>query len=269
MSIIDLSGENRNNLMIPTRRRCSFCRTQGHNISTCNDDRLTYFEHECRIEKRHFEFSNNPRTMFRNWLCGKSILFPQIVRSFAVRNCGSRMNSNINVCIDNIIIYIYQDTTISNDVTQNLNVNEFESVMRIYSNLILSARDTNNRLETQTLLNTILEAESLLAFGNYIFQNETSLQRDNKFTFVSILEETHDTEEICDCAICYEDDIKNINFVKLNCNHKFCNLCLEKSIESKPDNKTPCCALCRSEIKTMTFKDENIKKEFSKFSLNA
>ena len=37
MNIIDLTGENRNNL---TRHRCSFCRTQGHNINNCNDDRL-------------------------------------------------------------------------------------------------------------------------------------------------------------------------------------------------------------------------------------
>jgi hypothetical protein len=255
MNIIDLTGENRNNLMVPSRRRCSFCRIHGHNISTCNDNRLTNFERECRIEKQHCEFSINPRTMFRNWLCDKSILSPYVVQSFAVRKCGSRMSNNMNVCIDNIIDYIYQDTNVLNNIISNINVNRGENLIRNINYVILSRE-----------INSMLEAEILLGFRDYIFQNDTSLPRDNKFTFVSKLDKTNDSEEICDCAICYEDDIKNINFVKLNCNHKFCNTCLKKAIESTQNNKTPCCALCRSEIKTITFKDENIKKEFCKFS---
>jgi len=253
MNIIDLTGENRNTLM-PSRRRCSFCRTQGHNISTCNDNRLVNFERECRIEKQHCEFNDNSRTLFRNWLCDKSIFVPCVVRSFAVRKCSSRMSNNMNACIDDIIVYIYQDITTSNHIISNMNVNRDENLMRNINYIILS-REINN----------ILEAEILLGFRDYIFQNETPLPRDSKFSFVSKLEKTNDTEEICDCAICYDDDIKNINFVKLNCNHKFCNTCLKKSIESTQNNKTPCCALCRTEIKILTFKDENIKNEFCKF----
>jgi hypothetical protein len=256
MNIIDLTGENRNNLTRVATRRCSFCRIQGHNINNCNDNRLIVFENDCRIEKQRFELSNNPRTMFRNWLCDKSILLPFIVRSFAVRKCGSRMSDNINICIDNIIRYIYPDNESNDIIIINPNDNEFENFMRnIY---YLSTREMNN----------ILEAEILLNFRNYIFQNETSSQKDNRFTFVSELDETNnDTNDICECAICYDDDIKNINFVKLNCNHKFCNTCLEKSIKNRQVN-IPCCALCRSEIKTMTFKDKNIKKDFCKFNLH-
>ena len=251
MSLDNLTGENRNNLMVQTRRRCSFCRTQGHNISSCNDNRLTNFESECRIEKQHCEFSINPRIMFRNWLCDKSILFPHIVRTFAVRKCGSLMRHTINVCIDNIVQYIYQDMNESIDIIPTPNDNGFGNLMRSI-NYVIFTRDRNN----------ILEADILLGFRNYIFQNETSLQRDTKFAFVSKLEETPDTKEFCDCAICYEDDIKNINFIKLNCSHKFCNVCLKKMCQHKQNNGIPCCPLCRSDITVLTFKDKNIQNDF-------
>ena len=265
MSLDNLSSENRtrnNMIRIPTNitRCCSFCRKPNHNVNTCNDNRLINFENECIIEKQQFEMSNNPRFMFRNWLCDKSIMFPHTIRSFAVRKCGSTMRDNINVCIDNIIRYIYLDTNevnienIENNNILNEFINEssFESLLRV----------------TNFILNTIpdyIDDELLLHFRNYILE-----RRSKKFTFVSKLEETNDDiEELYECAICYDDGIKNINFIKLNCNHNFCNLCLKKLIENTQNNMKPCCALCRTEIKTLTFKDENIKNEFCKNSSNA
>jgi len=288
MSLDNLSSENRtrnNMIRLHTNitRCCSFCRKPNHNVNTCNDDRLVNFENECRVEKERFEMSSNSRFMFRNWICDKSIMFPHTIRSFAVRKCGSTIRDNINLCIDNIIRYIYLDSNDVNENIENNNINEdsFESLLRV-TNFILNTipnytegvandfsalmrfgfgYDYGNEAENVNYR----DAELLLHFRNYVLE-----RRSKKFTFISKLEETNDDiEETCECAICYEDGIKNINFIKLNCNHKFCNLCLKKSIENTQYNMNPCCALCRTEIKILTFKDENIKNEFCKNSSNA
>jgi hypothetical protein len=93
-------------------------------------------------------------------------------------------------------------------------------------------------------------------------ENEAEINLDRKFNVVYKLED-FDIEENHECAICYNDDaIKTTNFVKLNCTHAFCNSCMKKSFQHTTRLSVPCCALCRCEISSVSFKDENIKNDF-------
>ena len=244
MSVDNLNAENRttNNLvLVPENRRhalpravrrCSFCFAQGHNINVCDDNRLIYIENECRQQKQLYALSESPTIMFRHWLCAKIIDNAILVKAFAVRKCGARIRSNIDECIEKIVNYVYQE---------DYNGYNLGLVM---PSLVMSSF-----------------YHSMLMLMNFE-ENEAKINVDRKFSFESKVE-NFDIEENCECAICYNDNaIQPANFVKLNCNHIFCNSCIQKSFQHTNGLSIPCCALCRSEISSVTFNDENIKKDF-------
>mgnify|MGYP006145410311 CR=1 FL=1 len=57
------------------------------------------------------------------------------------------------------------------------------------------------------------------------------------------------------CTICMKEDITDENIYTTDCKHMFCNECLDDWFQR--GNKT--CPLCRSEINTYIYKDENYK----------
>lgn len=220
---------NRRHALLRSPRRCSFCFAHGHNINVCDDNRIIYIENECIQQKQLYTLSETPTIMFRHWLCNKVIDNAMLVKAFAVRKCGARIRSNIDECIEKIVNYVYQDT---HNVYPNL-----DSIMpSLYHRMIM--------------------------FMNFE-ENKAEIKLDRNFNVVSKLE-NFDIEENYECAICYNDDdaIKPTDFVKLNCAHTFCNSCIKKTFQHTSRLSIPCCALCRCEISSVTFKDENIKNEF-------
>jgi hypothetical protein len=75
-----------------------------------------------------------------------------------------------------------------------------------------------------------------------------------------VLLDENKSEEICDCAICYEEELQMKNFVTLNCEHKFCKDCLKNTFKNV--ERVPKCALCRAEITNIIVHNDNIKDEF-------
>ena len=69
------------------------------------------------------------------------------------------------------------------------------------------------------------------------------------------------SEEQCECCICM-DQKEEENICQLNCKHVFCVTCIDSSIKTFRDrNQDVICALCRTEVKKITFKkQENIDK---------
>lgn len=60
--------------------------------------------------------------------------------------------------------------------------------------------------------------------------------------------------EPVECGICYQT-YENNQFIGLNCNHEFCKQCILTCLR-KENKQRACCAMCRSNINTMTYKGE-------------
>lgn len=60
-----------------------------------------------------------------------------------------------------------------------------------------------------------------------------------------------------DCAICYET-IKCVDLVKLNCDHKFCGICIKETLKSHSKLCGPSCALCRKQMVSFSVKNPEI-----------
>jgi hypothetical protein len=251
-----MSSDNRTDAIIQQRvinthanlrqasRKCSFCRCAGHTVNQCNDGRFMVFELACIQQKQlihlsevHAQSTNGEAVSPSREFINQLILYAigntaRMIKYYAVRKCGAVMRDNIFTCIEKLSIYIF-----------NLNDE---------SNYLLN--DTN--FQSNNWYNMILNAGLLdLAIHSVLPSIST------KFKIESILDLTDDNEgEIgCDseCDICYESKIQN-DFVKLNCSHSFCGKCIENTLKTCTVNTGPCCALCRSTIKSILTTDVNI-----------
>jgi hypothetical protein len=88
---------------------------------------------------------------------------------------------------------------------------------------------------------------------------ETMVTR--KFNIAINIAEQNDKLLEIECNICYEIH-NNENFIKLNCNHEFCKGCVKKILKSCRIFNDPCCAYCREQIITFTYKNETVQTEF-------
>jgi len=213
--------------------RCSFCNVVGHNIRRCTDTRIIEFEQECRMSRSFCVWTVEPRNTFKEWLMEYYLIVnSEVVKAFAISRCSCRMFSNIDVIIDSIINYIYEEE--EEEVLDN------DSLQEVYNILL--------RLQTPNYTNI-----------------ENSAKKFNIARNVEQLEEQQ-CEEKCECAICYEESIPKKHSITLNCKHQFCKDCFKGCLKSTPVNKDlPSCALCRADISEITVCSESVKSELDDY----
>ena len=220
--------------------RCSFCNGVGHNIRTCTDTRIADFEEECRLSKTFCEWTENPRNTFKEWLMEYYLVVDsQVVKAFAISKCNCRMYSNIDVIVDRIASYIYED---HEEIIDN------SSLLEVYE-LLLSLQNPNSQEESNNI-------------------NPDTTDTPDKFNIATTIEEIDEQQgaEICECAICYEDGIPKKHSVTLNCKHQFCKDCFKGCLKSTPVYRDlPRCALCREDISAITIHDASVKSEFDEY----
>jgi len=250
MNFDNINSENRasimNNLIPGNRlnnlrnisRCCSFCRQQGHNISNCNDERIINFGLECLIRKQVCDLTADSKHNFKEWVMNYYLTVDaEIVKAYGISKCDCRLRSSIYVIIEKIIDKMYPADYIEEDI-----------IPIMQDDLMLTAR--------------------ILQFLRYYSQiNPEELEANQRFNITTIVESLDETKsaEICDCAICYGEDLQMKTFVTLNCQHKFCKDCLKNSFKSV--QRVPTCALCRSEITTIIVYNEIIKNELNEFTI--
>jgi len=288
---MSLSAENRNSNPMPLvlRQRvqcCSLCRQRGHNITTCNSDRLLEFEVICADAVRNFENTDD----FKNWLIQNYINDQLLLKAFAIRKYRLTTRCNLEQYIHFITEYIFrtykntpqtltQPATIHQPVTliqpaatlTPLNselVNHYETE---FTNLLITIRN-RNVIREQILDQQIAEADMMRTYisylsylGSLIVRDEYQIQmpqnqrRTPNLTLTVETDLEENLDENCQCSICW-DDKERRQFVKLDCSHEFCKDCMKKTIETRTNL---CCALCRSELRTIRLRSPEVHAELS------
>jgi len=284
--ITDGVSERRSQRIMNQRyvRRCSFCRSPGHNITTCNSDRITEFELICADEVRNMHNQDD----FKNWLNENYSENPMLLKTFVIRKFGVTTRISISNSVDMITDYIFRryknntrlhtrEQTLMNDLRDlhNIETDDFENDL---INFLTQLRNVNYREEREPQLYEIPNIERMIMreLFQYIFNNRVVDQREeqpenikfniNLITKTSVKNENKNenkNEENIMCNICWDEKEKN-KFVKFGCNHEFCKDCIVTSLRSEQRN-IPCCALCRSEINNITCTTEDIRSELAEF----
>ena len=249
---------SQNNFLSRTRqliRRCSCCRSEGHNISQCNNPRLLNFQ--ANIINRRDELreiysidANDKITYFETWLYGQD---HHLIKSFAMRFCGAYSRNNLQLCVSKIISQIWGIE--ADGFGTILPTNDFIPLSVVPLSVVPLSRPMSIMdVELAPLDLNLAELLSILR-NRYEEPNE-----NRKFEIIPIL--CVETEELElevkeECNICYEEK-KNRNMVTLNCKHKFCGECVSQTLKKCNKFKLPNCAMCREKIDCIIINDNTI-----------
>ncbi len=237
------------NRLIRTRK-CSFCKNPGHTISHCNDPRFECFKNYLLDIKNTNLYlfneinENTPENTLENefndlniidqvkrmedflyYFCVNNEENIHMIKSFSCRYCRCRLRSRLEVCINKIIIYLF-----------NLN---YSVILNSPYNHIISSQESSIRISI--VINSILL--------NYLISND--IKEDYKLNIKLNYQETFENETI-ECSICYNDYETN-DCSTFNCNHKFCLDCTQQLFQNKHTN----CPNCRTNIKEINCYNEN------------
>jgi hypothetical protein len=281
--MMELNSENRSQRLVAHRRvvsqrhnrRCSFCRQPGHYITRCNSERLIEFEVICADVVRNITVPDD----FKNWLFQNYVNDQLLLKTFVISKFGYTSRININRCIDIISDYIFR-TYRNNEHNTNTNNTSNDTADNFENDLIYFLGQLRNNVlreepEIQDVPNIerIVLREMFLSFLYNLNMNQRMspdiLQGSSKFNINLIIDISDDVvneNNTTLCNICW-DDKENNTFVKFGCKHEFCKECVITSFRGEQQQRRhPCCALCRSEVKTITTKCSEIHSELSEFT---
>lgn len=213
--------------------QCQFCYNEGHTIRSCNSLRINEFE-EILNEKK-IECNGSIRE-FNNWLVTQDII---MLQTFTLRKCGGLMEEiyNIQYCCNKIIDTIWG---IEYSQTNSL-VYDIDWLANALDNMI---NEDNYALRILSLVSEMDSIRNL--YPNY-----------SRVSNIDIIVEAPMYDLLQECSICYED-VNSYDFVKLNCQHKFCKGCIVATVKTRPSIHK--CAMCRHEVTQMTTYNVNVKE---------
>jgi hypothetical protein len=101
---------------------------------------------------------------------------------------------------------------------------------------------------------------------NFIRDENNYDDNDNKINIILTVknDENVDINQVCECSICYEER-KVSDFTKFNCNHEFCKDCVINTIKSRRNANNIYCAFCRTEVKSVETKTNEVKAELDEY----
>jgi hypothetical protein len=274
-----MSSGNRNYGLTRPQRCCSFCRRPGHAVTRCDSDRIIEFEIMCELEVR----SMNTLDEFKEWLTQNYINNSHLLRAFAVTKLRSNSRVTVLESIDLISQYIFEtykslpvetapveeEGVLPDNIEEDLmlvlselrnieHIQPLQEVEPVYNEQFVSSRRREYMrymadVLVFTMLNNMLptDGEEPLAIGT---RPDIRSSIDDKFV--------EDPSVMAnECSICW-DKKESGKFVKLNCNHEFCNECVIKTLAANK-HRAPCCALCRADINNITSRNVDVQNEIS------
>lgn len=274
-----MSSGNRNYGLTRPQRCCSFCRRPGHAVTRCDSDRIIEFEIICERKV----ISMNTLDEFKEWLTQNYINNSHLLRAFAVTKLRSNSRVTVLESIDLISQYIFEtyknlpmeaaqaedEAALPDDIEEDLmlvlselrnieHIQPLQEAEPVYNEQFVSSRRREYMrymadVLVFTMLNNMLptDGEEPLTLGT---RPAIMSSIDDKFV--------EDVAPLSsECSICW-DKKDSDKFVKLNCNHEFCNECIVKTLATNK-HRAPCCALCRADINNITSRNVDVQNEIS------
>lgn len=233
----------------------------------------------CELEVR----SMNTLDEFKEWLTQNYINNSHLLRAFAVTKLRSNSRVTVLESIDLISQYIFEtyknlpvetvpaeeEAALPDDIEEDLmlvlselrnieHIQPLQEAEPIYNEQFVSSR----RREYMRYMADVLVFTML---NNMLPTNgEEPLTLGTRPAIMSSIDDKF-VEDVAplssECSICW-DKKDSDKFVKLNCNHEFCNECIVKTLATNK-HRAPCCALCRADINNITSRNVDVQNEIS------
>lgn len=252
------NNKNKTHKQNMSKTKCAYCHHIGHNINKCKDPSIEILD-KTILEKFIFI----------------TVLFRTLVSHYDISLCVKELLNMLSY--DELKILIYKKNlkklTINDDkhiYVHYLRVN-YQDTVYSYSNDELKQKlnkisDENYQIYGDEYLKTDLisdsfELEELLLNRMYEFR-PPQRKFDIKTSTQSPTTPTSNQNQTHVCPICL-DEIPSANQIITNCNHTFCNDCIQKYFKSLNSNihKDPVCAYCRDPIQSLEIPDPTLCKQ--------
>jgi hypothetical protein len=216
---------------------CSLCKNQGHNKRTCNIslNRTTTsyinFETICATQVMRI----NTIDEFKNWLIENYYDDQELLRGFTYKKIRYTTSEPIDA-ITEYIFNTYKDSSIQ---LTNPDIEHYDEPIQMGG----------------ILFSYIM---------NLLSMNQEENITENRDLLLSIENNNESINKYIECSICL-DEKKIKSFVKFDCNHEFCKDCVIQTIQICKSNNL-CCALCRSNVKSIITREKKVYKELYEIS---
>jgi hypothetical protein len=239
-------------------RCCSHCGEEGHSIRTCNDDRIRELEVECARRIQHYTDEQ-----FTQFLNTEFETEPTLIRALAIKNCRATTKTSKDEVVRAVSVYIRR--------TYIYGARDIHDAFNGHSAFSNSERFREGEREEVT--DAIVQSMEYALRRDMLWHTLATILMDfirdepnNKLNIISTVknDENLDINQDCECNICYEEK-KVSDFTKFNCNHEFCKDCVINTIKSRRNANNICCALCRTEVKSVETKTNEVKAEIDEY----
>jgi len=245
-------------------QKCGCCGSQGHSVRNCNSGWIQRTHekaiHEFTLEKRYGYIYDNTRwihiTTAHEVTC--------MMCWFGISSSRWRMIEKRT-----FLIQVY---------TQIVNYNENERTSLIIADIVIRAENAmrtsiRRRQAIASGLMRVLrenQHETVDGFMRVLREHQhipspRPQPQPYSFNIQIVMDISHEDEDEDaesrekeeDCPICY-DSIKKSDMLVTNCKHSFCSNCIKKHLVSTIVGRTPCCAMCRTNISSFSVKEKGI-----------
>jgi hypothetical protein len=130
------------------------------------------------------------------------------------------------------------------------------------------ARDVMNYIPSPEFVSFVRNLmEELDSEADFIPFSES--QGNNKFNIA--LTKLEEEIEVCECAICLNNEINRSDIVTLNCEHQFCGDCIVGTLKThkKSSEFEPRCALCRTNISEIKTNNADVQAKIQEYCLQS
>lgn len=241
------------------QRRCSFCRSENHNIRYCDssDFQAIIDAEKLYIERMIMVPERNISELVRYHLCSKTLLELRVIATQYNLRCNLTLEIYVSILKEKYIedinrlssiyfreIYRQVQSPEYNDIIMSENernritdviLDMFEDETSIINNSIIN--NFHVSLETPDLITSLFRTP-----------DNSQLYKKKIPTMFICMEKQYELEQCVECPICL-DDKQVFDNIYLNCNHSFCTTCIIKHIDVTKKNVSPNCPLCRTDIK--------------------
>jgi hypothetical protein len=209
---------------------CGFCGILGHNIRSCNHERVGYLLLRMRCKTETSYRLNNWHILY-NWLSTRNV---KELRMLLANKYTTKLKNSKHELVDLLFELESKEDNEENPITID---NPYERELITFNIIELDQGYTQENLDGYGI-------DALFA----IFLDCLETKRKTpKFQIMVDVTKCDGNSDNCDneCSICYENMDKTTR-IKYNCNHEFCYDCSIKHIKSK--KSVPECALCRTPV---------------------
>jgi hypothetical protein len=242
-------------------RCCSHCGEEGHTIRNCNDDRIRELEVECARRIQHYT-----EDQFTQFLNTEFETEPTLIRALAIKKCRATTKTSKVEVVRAVSVYIRRTYVYgARDIYDAFNGHSAFSNDNGFSE---REREEVTDAMVQSMAYALRREMLIFTMANILenFIRDKPNINNNKINIISTVknDENLDIHQSCECSICYEER-KVSDFTKFNCNHEFCKDCVINTIKSRRNANNICCALCRTEVKSVESKTNEVKAELDEY----